>query len=542
VEPAFEIAKERGRRIGESTRRNPSSHPPVHPLLALQQQAGNQAVQRLLQSGVVQARLAISSPGDLEERQADKIAQDVMRSPAAERSTHADAGNMSEKSSQQHGAIERRSLEAGRPAVPHPAFDGAPRSPGQPLDAQTSAFFEPRLGYDFANVRIHTDAQANRLSSALAADAFTLGNDIYFNKNRYDPRSNTGQTLLAHELVHVTQQSAQSAGTIQRSMQESLTPTALGGFELGLETRKPPASPGMEGTIKFLPDPTGPYSTDIALIQTANVVDIGGATTPHSGAPLDWSGGEAARNQVRTPGGTFIDMIYGGQRPGSAPTANYVQPADIAADPLRNHNGWLRSPTDVREASLYDDPNWTQDADFKLETIAKGTDNRVVYGSLEWGFKIRAGVVQDEYRHQHALESAEFDAALERFRGYYTHESIVLYFDTDRDLPMAAEETKLGDVLSYMHRYPDTQLKVEGYADEVGAAGHNRELSLRRAQNVADILAGMGVDPARIMTPIPRGATPAFSAGSPAAAAGSLRANRRVVITFIRTATAPIKP
>jgi outer membrane protein OmpA-like peptidoglycan-associated protein len=523
----FQVAKETDSRIGKSARRSRFSGLPaaVHPLLSLQQQAGNQAVQRLVRSGS-EFRLVVSSPADLQERQADTIAQDVMRSPGK----------------QQHGAIGRKSSETGRPAVSHSALDRAVPSPGQPLDAHTCGLFESRFGYDFGNVRIHTDAQANRLSNALAAKAFTQGNDIYFSDNRYDPHSTAGQTLLAHELVHVTQQSGQSAGLIQRSMQESLTPTALGGFELGLETRKAPATPGMEGTIKFLPAPTGPYSTDIALIQTANVVDVGGATTPVSGGPLHWTGPEEPRNEVETSGGTFVDMIYGNQPPGAAPTPNYVQQADIAADPARNHNGWLRSPGDVREASLFDDPQSTVDTDFKLETAAKGTDNRVVYGSLEWGFKIRAGVVQDEYRHPHGLESAEFDAALERFRGHFAHEQIVLYFDTDRDQPMPGEETKLSDVLSYMHRYPDVQLKLEGFADEAGAAGHNLDLSLRRAQNVAGILSGMGVDPARIQSEDKRGATVVFSPGSAAAAAGSLRANRRVVISFLRTATTPIQP
>ena len=411
-----------------------------------------------------------------------------------------------------------------------------------------AGLFEPRFGMDFGHVRIHTDAQANRLSHALAAHAFTHGSDIYFNENRYDPHSKTGQTLLAHELVHVSQQSGQPTGLIQRSMMESLTPSALGGFELGLETRGAPAAPGLEGTIKFNPDPTGPYSTEIALIQAVHETDVGGRTTPLSGAPVDWSnvgtGSESPRNEAQTPlGGTFIDALYADNPRGAAVTPNYVQAADIAARPTQNYHGWLRSLSDVHEASLYDYPSANFDVNYDFETVAKGTDNQVVYGSLGWGFKIRSGVVKDEYRHPHALESAEFDATLERFRGYYTHEPIVLYFDTDRDQPMPGETTKLSDVLSYMHRYPDAQLQVEGYADETGPAGHNLDLSSRRADNVVTILESMGVDPAHIdPITLAHGATTAFAPGSPAAAAGSLRANRRAVITFVRTATAPINP
>jgi len=450
------------------------------------------------------------------------------------------------------GTLEEPSLASN---VVRESLDGT-RGNGNPLSAATRDSMQEKLGSDFSAVRIHSDSKSNRLSNALGANAFTTGNDIYFNENRYDPQSRAGQSLLAHELTHVAQQSGSSAGPIQCNMMESLMPTALGGFDLDLATRNAPAAPGMEGTIKFHPDPTGPYSTEITLIQTANDVDVGGTTTPFPGSPVDWShvgiGAEAPRNEVRTTGGTFIDFLYGG--PPFAPrsssvTPDYDQPTDIAANPAQNYHGWLRSPTDVRDASLYDYPSSGGDRNFTFETVAKGSDNRVVYGSLDWGFQIRAGVVQNEFRHPHALESAEFDQALERFRGYYTHEPIVLYFDADLDLPVAGELTKLGDVTGYMSRYPDVILQVEGYADETGPANaaaradYNSNLSLRRAENVVTLLSGLGVDASRIdPLTIGRGETTTFSAGSPAAAAGSLRANRRVVITFVRNASSRIVP
>jgi outer membrane protein OmpA-like peptidoglycan-associated protein len=442
-----------------------------------------------------------------------------------------------------HSAIEPGSLTSrivdAKVAKSH---DG-----GNPLPASIRDAMEQKLGADFSEVRVHNDSRANQLSNALGAKAFTTGEDIYFNENRYDPESKPGHALLAHELVHVAQQGGNAGGVVQCSMMESLAPVGLGGWELELVTRNAPAHPGMDGTIKFLPDPSGPYSTDIALIQAVNVVDAAGRTTT-KGSPVDWShvgpGTETPRSEARTPvGGTFVDVIYGDNPQGSAVTPNYVQAADIAARPTQNFNGWLRSPTDVREASLYDYPYMTFDVDFDFETAAKGTDNQVVYGSLKWGFKIRSGIVQDEYRVPHAAESAEFDDALERFRGFYTHEPIVLYFDTDKDLPMAGELAKLSDVNTYMGKYPDVRLEVDGYADETGPAGHNLDLSLRRADNTVTILTGIGVDPSRIDSlTIGHGETTAFSAGSPHAAPGSLRANRRVVITFVRTASTPIVP
>jgi hypothetical protein len=79
-------------------------------------------------------------------------------------------------------------------------------SPGHPLDPSTRAFMEPRLGSDFSDVRVHTDARAAKSASALSADAYTTGRDIYFAAGKYTPTSHDGQHLLAHELTHTVQQ------------------------------------------------------------------------------------------------------------------------------------------------------------------------------------------------------------------------------------------------------------------------------------------------------------------------------------------------
>jgi len=80
------------------------------------------------------------------------------------------------------------------------------RSPGQPLDAPTRAFFEPRFGHDFSRVRVHTDEQAAESARAVSALAYTVGDQVAFASGEYDPRTRPGQILLAHELTHVVQQ------------------------------------------------------------------------------------------------------------------------------------------------------------------------------------------------------------------------------------------------------------------------------------------------------------------------------------------------
>lgn len=77
---------------------------------------------------------------------------------------------------------------------------------GQSLDSQTRAFMESRFGHSFNQVRVHTSETAARASSALHADAFTLGQNIWFNRGLYNPGTDAGRYLLAHELAHTIQQ------------------------------------------------------------------------------------------------------------------------------------------------------------------------------------------------------------------------------------------------------------------------------------------------------------------------------------------------
>lgn len=80
------------------------------------------------------------------------------------------------------------------------------RAPGQPLDAATRAFFEPRFGHDFSQVRVHADAQAHDAARAVNALAYTVGGDIVLQRGAYQPFTVAGQALLAHELTHTIQQ------------------------------------------------------------------------------------------------------------------------------------------------------------------------------------------------------------------------------------------------------------------------------------------------------------------------------------------------
>lgn len=79
-------------------------------------------------------------------------------------------------------------------------------SGGQKMDTDTRGEMEQGFGADFSNVNIHTDGEAAQMSQDIGAQAFTHGNDIYFNKGKYNPNSKEGKHLLAHELTHTIQQ------------------------------------------------------------------------------------------------------------------------------------------------------------------------------------------------------------------------------------------------------------------------------------------------------------------------------------------------
>ena len=108
----------------------------------------------------------------------------------------------------------KKSLLRRRPANERSADEAPPivhevlRSSGQPLDAATRAYFEPRFGHDFSGVRVHTNPRAADSVRSVGALAYTVGLNVVFGAGRYDPSSTAGRQLLAHELTHVRQQAA----------------------------------------------------------------------------------------------------------------------------------------------------------------------------------------------------------------------------------------------------------------------------------------------------------------------------------------------
>jgi len=181
----------------------------------LQRTYGNRYVQRVIKSLEVQAELIVSKPNDPQEREAEWAAEQIMKRVALQRQAGAEDGDREVGRKPYWLQLEADEVQR-QPADSHPpemtenleAHIQKARGYGHPLPNTLREPMEQALGTDFSRVRLHTDAEADALDQALNARAFTAGEDIFFRQGEYNPSSDSGQRLIAHELSHVIQQGA----------------------------------------------------------------------------------------------------------------------------------------------------------------------------------------------------------------------------------------------------------------------------------------------------------------------------------------------
>ncbi len=178
-----------------------------------------------------QPKLTVNQPGDEYEREADTVADRVMRmtdtvplggmsiqrktmpiSPLQRKCAHCEREEERTAVSRKETGAGAASGQAAPPSV-HSALSGT----GQPLDGGTRQFMESRFGQDFSKVRVYTGAGAAESAQAIQARAYTSGRDIVFGASQYQPDTSEGKRLLAHELVHTVQQGGGHAAHVQRA-------------------------------------------------------------------------------------------------------------------------------------------------------------------------------------------------------------------------------------------------------------------------------------------------------------------------------------
>jgi hypothetical protein len=206
----------------------------------------------------IQPKLTIGQPGDKYEQEADAVARRVvsqMNSPQTvqrqempeedeeELQMKSDSGTIQREEMPEEdeeelqmkpesGTIQREEMpeedeeelqmkpmvqpqaEGGMAATPDlEASIQQARGGGQPLSDNIREPMEQAFGADFGGVRVHTDATSDELNQSIQAKAFTTGQDVFFRQGAYQPGSQGGQELIAHELTHVVQQ---NGGAVQR--------------------------------------------------------------------------------------------------------------------------------------------------------------------------------------------------------------------------------------------------------------------------------------------------------------------------------------
>jgi hypothetical protein len=172
-------------------------------------------------AGAIQTKLAINEPGDSYEQEADRTAEHVMRTPAPQLPRARPRGGRyptgpTAQPGRDHERVQTTrapASDAGQTPAP-PSVHDVVRSPGQPLDPATRAFMEPRFGYDFSRVRVHSGASAEQSAQDVNAHAYTVGHNMVFGAGRFAPGTLAGRRLIAHELTHVVQQSGVHASRV----------------------------------------------------------------------------------------------------------------------------------------------------------------------------------------------------------------------------------------------------------------------------------------------------------------------------------------
>ncbi len=198
----------------------------------------------------IQPKLTVGAPDDPYEKEADAVAERVMRMPAKDFIQRKGVNTEAKNEAQPGGAMENNTSSVSAKQTGNKSFirlkcsackeedqlhrkpadndiaiiqaesqEAAPvsdavsssiersRGAGSKLNTNTLSYMESRFGRDLSSVNIHTGSDAVQMNRELNAQAFTVGNDIYFNHGKFQPGSNEGDHLLAHELTHTIQQS-----------------------------------------------------------------------------------------------------------------------------------------------------------------------------------------------------------------------------------------------------------------------------------------------------------------------------------------------
>jgi hypothetical protein len=180
-----------------------------------------------------QPKLAINQSNDVYEQEADTVADRVMEKPyhSLKKNPFFKPSVLSVQRKCAHCEEEEKKIQPKESSNDEIHVPGQTEnyiqslSGGSRLNGEDKMFFESRMGYDFSDVRLHTDSNAARSAQSINALAYTNGNNIVFNEGQFAPGTDSGKRLLSHELTHVIQQSAQKIQPAIIQKQPGVHPT-----------------------------------------------------------------------------------------------------------------------------------------------------------------------------------------------------------------------------------------------------------------------------------------------------------------------------
>lgn len=180
-------------------------------------------IRRILGHGVAQPKLKLGAPNDACEREADHVADQVMRMAGSDMGTVTQTHGsppvlqrMCSECAEELQTKPRSATQRTASSAVDAAASRATESGGHPLPTGLRSFFEPRFGRDFSQVRVHTGPKAAESAQAIQARAYTRGRDVVFGSGEYAPDSHRGRRLMAHELAHVVQQASADQSDVLR--------------------------------------------------------------------------------------------------------------------------------------------------------------------------------------------------------------------------------------------------------------------------------------------------------------------------------------
>ncbi len=157
---------------------------------------GNRAVQRMVESGVVQPKLQIDQPNDIYEQEADRVPDQLMRMHEPKQSLVNGDSSLVQRQSTCPECMKEEEIIQTRLLADEIT----------PLVQRQVEEFEPSFGVDFSQGRIYTGKNTAESERMLNAKTYTLGRDVAFGTGQLQPETPAGKHLLAHELKHVVQQ------------------------------------------------------------------------------------------------------------------------------------------------------------------------------------------------------------------------------------------------------------------------------------------------------------------------------------------------